>query len=171
MISLEGMPPLNVIPSEEEFGQRLLAEFDRAKRYYRQFSIAMIEGEESGSEDDRRRQLDLLGTGVRSSDLVGQVAPGCFAILLVETNIETGRQAAEQILLRCMEHSGENGNWSPDHLRIGVAAYEDCSDSLRAILERAEAALQIARERGGAHVAGMWGSGSATLSDLHGYAA
>lgn len=160
---------LNVITSEEEFGQRLLIEFDRAKRYFRSFSIALIDMEsfaEDAGEGGQARRLALLGAAVRSSDLVGTVDGGQCCVLLVETTVETGRLAAEQILVRCIERAADATPIAEVCLSIGVAALEEAGDSLRSVMERAELAMQLAREAGGDRVAGMWSSGSTAISDL-----
>lgn len=165
MLSLVAPPLLHAMPASDEFELRLQAEFDRARQNLKKFSVVLIEFEDVIDEDAHARQLDLLGRSVRGTDLLGAADLGCFIILMEERSVDAGRVAAEDILERFMGLA-QGRIWPRVRVCAGVAAYEECSDSLRSILRRAKTAVRIARKSGDGRIAGIWASGSMAVSDI-----
>jgi diguanylate cyclase (GGDEF)-like protein len=78
----------------------------------------------------------------RDSDLVAHVGRGRFVVLLLGTNLQGARIAADRIELALADVGG-------GHLSFGLAAYENTMKDSGALLEAADKALLAAEAGGG----------------------
>src|SRR5260221_899826 len=98
---------LTSLPNSRSFEAAAGREIERARRYRRPFTIAYLDvdgfkdvndrqGHTSG--DDLLRQIaDTLRASVRRSDLAARLGGDEFAILLPETDVDAGKQAAKKV--------------------------------------------------------------------------
>ena len=98
---------LTQLPNRRSFDERLEEEIRRSQRYGHKFILAMMDmngfkrindtfGHPVG--DQVLRQLaDCLKTSVRESDFLARVGGDEFALLMPETDPETGRQVIERL--------------------------------------------------------------------------
>jgi diguanylate cyclase (GGDEF)-like protein len=133
-------------------------EFARARRINRPFSAMILDidhfkrvndhyGHATG--DQALRQLaDRCRKGSRAIDLVGRYGGEEFVLLLTETHIGTARVVAERLRQSIMDEPIET-EAGPLRLTvsIGVAEAND-SDTLKELIERADASLYEAKRAG-----------------------
>jgi diguanylate cyclase (GGDEF)-like protein len=93
---------------------------------------------------------------VREVDILGRFGGEEFIVLLPETNLERGRQAAQRI---CSHFSESRFKVNDEDIQvqvsIGVAAYED-DLPLDFLIDHADQAMQIAKKAGRNRVC-IWG--------------
>jgi GGDEF domain-containing protein len=78
----------------------------------------------------------------RDSDLVAHVGRGRFVVLLLGTNLQGARIAADRIELALADVAGGN-------LSFGLAAYDNSMQDSTTLLEAADKALLAAEAAGG----------------------
>lgn len=134
-------------------------EFERACRYKHPLSAMMI-------DTDRFKQInDSLGHAVgdqvlqeighrfrdklRKIDIVGRYGGDEFAILLPESDLESSLNIAER-LRRCVADLPVNTIQGPllVTISVGVAALSSDCQSLKKLLERADQAMYLAKQKG-----------------------
>jgi GGDEF domain-containing protein len=84
----------------------------------------------------------LIQTTTRDSDLVAHAGRGRFVVLLLGTNLQGARIAADRLELALADVAGGN-------LSFGLAAYDNTMQDSGALLEAADKALLAAEAAGG----------------------
>ncbi len=97
---------------------------------------------ETGDPDWLRRIGDTLQRTTRTSDLAGYLGHGRFVVLLLGTNLQGGRIAADRVQMALEPVV-------PSTLSIGLASYRPEMKESSELLEAADRALRAAEEAGG----------------------
>jgi diguanylate cyclase (GGDEF)-like protein len=139
--------------------ERFGGELERARRYGRPLSVAMVdvdyfkrfndtEGHRCGDEA-LVRIGQALATGLRRSDVVGRYGGEEFLILMPETPLAQARDTVERLrrAVERLEIPGAHGSRQLT-LSIGVAAFPEQGDSAEALVAAADARLYRAKEAG-----------------------
>ena len=134
-------------------------EFERARRYRRPLSVAMLDidhfkrvndtyGHEAG--DGVLRALSkIMLRELRTIDRVGRMGGEEFAICLTETEIGGAKLACERLVAAAAAASVDTGNGRVDFtVSIGVTAITSDFDNPLGILKRADALLYQAKSAG-----------------------
>ena len=104
-----------------------------------------------GMGDLALRQVGhLLAGQARETDLVARYGGDEFAWLMPATSMETALMVADRIRQRVMETRDEMG--LPISLSIGIAACPEDADSMTDLIDRADAAMYLAKGAGGNQV-------------------
>ena len=108
------------------------------------FTVMLVStGSEGGLSDEVARRL---GTAIerttRNSDLVCHVGGGRYVVLLLGTNLQGGRLAADRV-----EQSLDG--IAPGNVSFGLAAYSEDLENSDALLRAADTALLAAEASGG----------------------
>ena len=108
------------------------------------FTVLLVStGAEGGLPDAEARELGKAIEGTtRNSDLVSHVGSGRYVVLLLGTNLQGGRIAADRI-------DAAIGKVAPGTLAFGLAAYGEQCESADALLRAADTALLAAEAAGG----------------------
>lgn len=123
-------------------------ELDRARRYGRPVSFALVGVDDPHPERSFAALTASVMQVVRGSDLVGLVG-NRLAIVLPETDLDAAALTAERVVRMC-ETVAPSTLGPSLRLHAGVASYRpDSGYTPEAMLYEAESALQLA-ERGGA---------------------
>lgn len=148
-LSLRPSPsdPLTNLATESHFVERIAQETERASRYPQQFSILLLEPDDSGPHDELLPALSrLLRSNVRSIDLLARLTGARFGLLLPHT----GREAcvlAERIVRTV--HSRLEGPDGSLTISTGVAVYPTNGRNTVELTSAAEEALSEAQRQGG----------------------
>ena len=92
----------------------------------------------------------LLAGQARDTDLVARYGGDEFAWLMPATSMETALMVADRIRQRVMETRQEMD--LPISLSIGIAACPEDADSMTDLIDRADAAMYLAKSAGGNQV-------------------
>jgi len=109
------------------------------------FSVMLITPAPNGGVSDVDRLVEIgrrIRTTTRDSDLVAHMGNGRFVVLLLGTNLQGARIAADRIEMAL----GEAGT---EHPCIGLAAYDNEMKGASELLEAADKALAEAEAAGG----------------------
>jgi len=108
------------------------------------FSVMLVSaGAEEGAPHDEIKKLGQAIEGTtRDSDLVSHVGNGRYVVLLLGTNLQGGRIAADRV------ESALEG-LAPGAICFGLAAYSDEMKESQKLLESADTALLTAEAAGG----------------------
>ena len=145
--------------NRRHFFERAQRELERTTRFQRPLSMVMLDLDHFKNVNDNLGHAvgdealatmgEILRSQTRGADVTGRVGGEEFAIVLVETGLITALEVAERIRnaveLRILP--GESG---PIRLTvsIGVAEFEGGTDSVAALLKRADDALYEAKRKG-----------------------
>ncbi len=146
------------LPTRTIFCQQVRNRMAEWKRGGPTFSILLVEvnqyGQDGQPRSDERRDGSMstvarfLAGSSRDMDLLGQYAPGCFALLLPSAPLAEAIQIAE----RFRAEFGQSHASTPEQpkltLSVAVAQVTESDDTI-GLLKRAEAALDAAGRRGG----------------------
>ncbi len=133
-------------------------ELDRARRYHRPFSAAMIDidlfkrvndahGHAVGDEI-LRGVVRVAGDLLRGSDLIGRWGGEEFVVLLPETDINAASRVLERVRVALAEKPQRSGELEiPVTISIGVAEWTGI-ESLASLVERADTACYAAKHAG-----------------------
>ncbi len=147
------------------FRERLVAEFERAKRTLSSISIMMIDLDYFKSINDTyghqfgdrvlRQMARFLKSELRANDVVARWGGEEFAIILPDTNRTDALAVANKILEICRSRSFGDGNKIIKiKCSIGVVSYpEDPLFSVEEIIDAGEENIYRVKERGGNDVA------------------
>ncbi|NHZ45583.1 diguanylate cyclase [Nitratidesulfovibrio liaohensis] len=147
--------PLTDLPNRSRLNELFRREVERAQRYRRPFSIAILDidhfkrvNDEHGHlAGDRTLQIfaRTVRDHVRSTDTVGRWGGEEFLVLCPETTAEEAAQLAERLrgALRATQFEGGRTHT----LSAGVAAFR-AGDSVDTLLHRADIALYRAKNGG-----------------------
>ncbi len=107
------------------------------------FTVMLVSaGAEGGDEDEIRRIGQAIEKTSRRSDLVSHMGSGRFVVLLLGTNIQGGRIAADRI-------EAALGDIAPGAISFGLAAYHGTIRESQELLRAADTALLKAEAAGG----------------------
>ena len=151
--------PLTGINNRVYFMELLGIELERAWRYERVFSVLMLDldhfklvndtyGHAAGDDVLRSFAAVFQAAGLRKSDFIGRIGGEEFALVLPETNILIATEVAERIRVSLEE----NAVWHNNKVifitaSIGISQYR-AGDSQEALLQRADEAMYMAKEKG-----------------------
>ncbi len=158
------MDELTGVFNRDHFMEQLGKELKRAKRYGSRFCLLMFDvdrfklvndaqGTELGDLVLREVAVILKGA-VRDVDLVARYAGEEFAIIMPETDEESGYLAAERVCAMVREHSFADDR-RPVNLTVsgGIAAYPpETHSTVDILIDRADEALFNAKRDGGDRV-------------------
>jgi len=108
------------------------------------FTVMLVSlgGPDAVPEDRLRAVGHKIQRTTRDSDLVAHVGRGRFVVLLLGTNLQGGRIAADRIESSLADVAGGS-------LSFGLAAYDNTMQDSAALLEAADKALLAAEAAGG----------------------
>jgi diguanylate cyclase len=147
------------LPSRTAFCQQVRNRTAEWKRGGRTFSVVLIEvNQYDEGETDHGLQVraavvqvvsEFLAATVREMDVVGNYAPGCFALLLPTAGLPDAIRVAERLRRSFGQHHGPLQS-EPRRLTLSVGVVQVLGDDDSiSVLKRAEAALDAADRRGG----------------------
>jgi diguanylate cyclase (GGDEF)-like protein len=134
-------------------------EFDRARRYRHPLSALMTDIDRFKQFNDRyghatgdqvlRSVAKLCRKSLRDIDIIGRYGGEEFAVILPETGVEAAWHAAERLRrsVAAMQIETDHGRLSVT-LSVGVAAATPDCPNLQTLVERADAAMYLAKDAG-----------------------
>jgi diguanylate cyclase (GGDEF)-like protein len=151
--------PLTGLANRRRLEETLRDEWNRAQRSRAPLTVAMVDIDSFKQYNDRyghregdrclQRVATELDTHVRGTDLVARYGGEEFAIVMPETDIEAGREAAERIRVAICESDGESADEHAVTVSVGVATTRDTDrESTDRLIERADSALYDAKRSG-----------------------
>lgn len=151
--------PLTRIANRRSLFQRFQEEIDRAERYSRPISIAMLdvdhfkvfndmEGHLCGDEA-LKKIASCLAANIRKTDFLGRYGGEEFLILMPETPLEVGLEIAGRVRA-AIENALFQGRSKTAYLTasLGLAAYPQHGRTPKLLIEQADQALYVAKEAG-----------------------
>jgi diguanylate cyclase (GGDEF)-like protein len=142
--------------------ERLSEELHRAREAERPLSVLFCDLDHFKDYNDAnghsagdavlREVAHLIEQSVRNVDVAGRYGGEEFVVLLVET----GREAALAVAERIRERIGDTGfsaNGAPLTVSIGVAGFPEDAERREQLLDKADAAMYLAKRRGRDQVA------------------
>lgn len=155
--------PLTDLPNRRLFEEFLRKELERSTRYNHPIALLFIDIDDFKSLNDRhghlegdsalRKVADVLGQGVRASDIVARYGGEEFIVALVETRSADAMLVAERLRRSIEEtpiHSNEDGESIRLTASVGAATWEPPAQpvSINALIERADRAMYQAKRAG-----------------------
>ncbi len=151
---------LTKVANRRKFLDVALAELDRAKRYGRPLSLLMLDIDRFKAINDTHghacgdQVIHMMAqtcvAELREIDCVGRIGGEEFAIVLPEVDLDAARLVAERI--RGTVESLNLANAKAGSIRftvsVGVSTLAGGADSIATVMERADACLYRAKERG-----------------------
>ncbi len=142
--------------------ERLSEELHRAREHSSPLSMLFLDLDHFKDYNDAnghsagdavlREVAHLIEQSVRNVDVAARYGGEEFVVLLVETGRETALMVAERIRER-LRAAGYSADGVPLTVSIGVAGYPDDADHREDLLEKADAAMYLAKRRGRDQVA------------------
>lgn len=139
--------------------ERLSEELERSKKFYLNFSFLMIDIDHFKSFNDRYGHLvgdvilketsRLIKRNLRQIDLIARYGGEEFSLILTMTDKEKARFAAERI--RQSVEQGRIRAYDEDlkvTISIGLSTFPADAQDMQALIENADNALYLAKERG-----------------------
>lgn len=136
----------------------LRREIKRAGRYHQDLSLLMIDVDNLKAYNDRhghlrgsfllREMAGLFSAHVRSWDLVAKYGGDEFTVILPQTELAGARSAAERLRIAVEEHTFPLANRGQITVSIGIAAFPADGQTTSALIETADRALYLAKQRG-----------------------
>ena len=136
----------------------LRREIKRAGRYHQDLSLIMIDVDNLKSYNDRhghlrgsfllREMAGLFSAHVRSWDLVAKYGGDEFTVILPQTEITGAHTVAERLRMAVEEHTFPLATRGQITVSIGLAAFPADGQTTSALIETADRALYIAKQRG-----------------------
>ena len=146
--------------------ERLSEELHRAREHGTPLSMLFLDLDHFKGYNDAnghsagdavlREVAHLIEQSVRNVDVAARYGGEEFVVLLVETGRETALMVAERIRER-LSAAGYRANGVPLTVSIGVAGFPDDADQREDLLEKADAAMYLAKRRGRDQVASAGG--------------
>lgn len=136
-------------------------ELERAERTHRPLSVLMLDIDRFKNVNDTyghavgdevlRHLADRCRHAVRDIDLVGRYGGEEFSVLLPETNLKTAHEVAERIRASIADAPFDTAVGPlPIKVSVGLAlATNDGEESIERLLDRADSAMYLAKQRGG----------------------
>jgi diguanylate cyclase (GGDEF)-like protein len=136
----------------------LRREIKRAGRYRQDLSLLMIDVDNLKNYNDHhghlrgsfllREMAGLFTAHVRSWDLVAKYGGDEFTVILPQTDLLGARTVAERLRTAVEEHTFPLANRSQITVSIGIAAFPMDGQTTSALIETADRALYLAKQRG-----------------------
>ena len=136
----------------------LRREIKRAGRYHQDLSLLMIDVDNLKAYNDRhghlrgsfllREMAGLFSAHVRSWDLVAKYGGDEFTVILPQTEITGARTVAERLRSAVEEHTFPLATRGQITVSIGIAAFPADGQTTSALIETADRALYLAKQRG-----------------------
>ena len=136
----------------------LRREIKRAGRYHQDLGLLMIDVDNLKSYNDRhghlrgsfllREMAGLFATHVRSWDLVAKYGGDEFTVILPQTDVAGALAAGERLRRAVEEHRFPLAQAGEITVSIGVAAFPGDGQTTSALIESADRALYLAKQRG-----------------------
>ncbi|MDD4856841.1 MAG: sensor domain-containing diguanylate cyclase [Candidatus Krumholzibacteria bacterium] len=133
-------------------------EMKRASRFKYPFSFLMIDVDNLKEYNDRNGHLsgsralhdiaEVITQSCREIDLVAKYGGDEFALLLPQTGLEGSLRLGERMLAAIRRFKFDGVRPGLLTCSIGVAVYPDDAHTVETIIERADAALYLAKSRG-----------------------
>lgn len=150
---------LTGIFNRRAFNELLDKEAKKAERYSRPLSVMMIDADELklandgyGHEaGDRLVQMvvETINKSLRESDSIARWGGDEFVVLMPETDAKQGMEAAQRILSSVAKASFVLNNESiHTTVSIGVASFPDHGRGGADLLQKADAAMYVSKDRG-----------------------
>ena len=136
----------------------LRREIKRAGRYHQDLSLLMIDVDNLKNYNDHhghlrgsfllREMAGLFAAHVRSWDLVAKYGGDEFTVILPQTDLTGARTVAERLRMAVEEHTFPLAHRGQITVSIGLAAFPDDGQTTSALIETADRALYLAKQRG-----------------------
>jgi diguanylate cyclase (GGDEF)-like protein len=136
----------------------LRREIKRAGRYHQDLSLLMLDVDNLKGYNDRhghlrgsfllREMAGLFSAHVRSWDLVAKYGGDEFTVILPQTDLAGARTVAERLRAAVEEHAFPLAQRGQITVSIGVAAFPIDGQTTSALIETADRALYVAKQRG-----------------------
>jgi diguanylate cyclase (GGDEF)-like protein len=136
----------------------LRREIKRAGRYHQDLALLMMDVDNLKAYNDRhghlrgsfllREMAGLFATHVRSWDLVAKYGGDEFTVILPQTDLAGAMVAAERLRAAVEEHRFPLAQPGQITVSIGVAAFPADGQTTSALIETADRALYLAKQRG-----------------------
>jgi diguanylate cyclase (GGDEF)-like protein len=136
----------------------LRREIKRAGRYHQDLALLMVDVDNLKTYNDRhghlrgsfllREMAGLFATHVRSWDLVAKYGGDEFTVILPQTNITGALTAAERLRAAVETHRFPLARPGEITVSIGVSAFPADGQTTSALIETADRALYLAKQRG-----------------------
>jgi diguanylate cyclase (GGDEF)-like protein len=145
--------PLTGVPNRLAATRRARDEISRARRASRPLSAALIELSCEGADSETRARLiriaaEMLSQSLRAYDQIGRWRDDVFVTVMPEAEIEHAVAAAQRFRDRVLADPAMRPDGVETVVRAGVAVLQPDDATLLDIAERADRALDRARERG-----------------------
>ena len=136
----------------------LRREIKRAGRYHQDLALLMIDVDNLKTYNDRhghlrgsfllREMASLFTAHVRSWDLVAKYGGDEFTVILPQTDLAGARTVAERLRTAVEEHTFPLASPGEITVSIGLAAFPADGQTTSALIETADRALYLAKQRG-----------------------
>jgi diguanylate cyclase (GGDEF)-like protein len=136
----------------------LRREIKRAGRYHQDLALLMIDVDNLKTYNDRhghlrgsfllREMAGLFASHVRSWDLVAKYGGDEFTVILPQTDLAGALAAGERLRGAIEEHQFPLAHLGQITVSIGVAAFPADGQTTSALIETADRALYLAKQRG-----------------------
>ncbi|MGH7729892.1 MAG: diguanylate cyclase [Candidatus Eiseniibacteriota bacterium] len=136
----------------------LRREIKRAGRYHQDLSLLMLDVDNLKSYNDRhghlrgsfllREMAGLFSAHVRSWDLVAKYGGDEFTVILPQTDVAGARTVAERLRSAVEEHTFPLATQGQITVSIGIAGFPVDGQTTSALIETADRALYLAKQRG-----------------------
>src|SRR5262245_44164367 len=136
----------------------LRREIKRASRYHQSLSLLMIDVDNLKTYNDRhghlrgsfllREMAGLFTAHVRSWDLVAKYGGDEFTVILPQTDLAGARTVGERLRTAVEEHTFPLARLGQITVSIGIAAFPMDGQTTSALIETADRALYLAKQRG-----------------------
>jgi len=136
----------------------LRREIKRAGRYHQDLSLLMIDVDNLKTYNDHhghlrgsfllREMAGLFTAHVRSWDLVAKYGGDEFTVILPQTDLAGARTVAERLRMAVEEHTFPLAHRGQITVSIGLAAFPEDGQTTSALIETADRALYLAKQRG-----------------------
>jgi diguanylate cyclase (GGDEF)-like protein len=146
---------LTGLKNRRYFFERVSEEMERAKRQKNSVTLAIADidhfkavndGYGHPAGDEALKEIAaIIAANVRAADIAGRIGGEEFAILFPDTKLEIATEAAERIRLAVQDISV--GTWKAG-ISLGLAQWRGHTESIDALLKRADDALYAAKNAG-----------------------
>ncbi|MEO8297957.1 MAG: diguanylate cyclase [Burkholderiales bacterium] len=148
----------------EQFENHLQRELALSTREHREFALVLLAIDapdalraahgDAGLAQVANAVGHLLRANTRAMDIISNVSPARFAILLSGVGLATAHTRMEQMRRQCATHVVVHGGQPMQFtVTVGLASFPHTADSLDTLSQAAEQALADAAKRGGNRVA------------------
>ena len=134
----------------------LQAEFTRSERYQHPFSLLMLDLDKFKSVNDQyghqvgdlvlQRFTRSVSASIRPHDVLGRTGGEEFMVVLPETGAHSAASIAQRILE--MVRSQADAHLPVSTVSIGLTEWQPTDHSVDAMIERADRALYVAKDKG-----------------------